>query len=113
MAKIVLEEQVTPSTPSVNKVALYPKIGGGLFKKDDVGTEEELLTDSELTSTSGVLQSQIDSKSDVGHIHDGRYYTESETDTISGSLSTEIDSDISTHSSSGDHDLELCCRWCY
>jgi len=36
------------------------------------------------------------------HIHDGRYYTESEVDTISGSLSTEIDSDISTHTSNAD-----------
>jgi hypothetical protein len=31
-------------------------------------------------------------------------YTQTEVDTISGSLSTEIDSDISTHSSSADHD---------
>ena len=40
----------------------------------------------------------------MGQINDGRYYTESEIDTISGSLSAEIDFDISTHSSSGDHD---------
>ena len=36
--------------------------------------------------------------------HDGRYYTETEVDTISGSLSAEIDSDISTHAASADHD---------
>ncbi len=74
---------------------------------------------ADLITTSGSLQSQIDGKSDTGHIHDDRYYTETElnagqldnryytegeVDTISGSLSAEIDSDISTHSSSGDHD---------
>ena len=38
------------------------------------------------------------------HIHDSRYYTETEIDTISGSLSAEIDSDISTHESGSSHD---------
>jgi hypothetical protein len=33
---------------------------------------------------------------------DNRYYTESEVDTISGSLSTEIDADISTHTALSD-----------
>jgi len=36
--------------------------------------------------------------------NDIRYYQQSEVDTISGSLSSEIDSDISTHASSADHD---------
>ena len=36
------------------------------------------------------------------HTHDDRYYTESEVDTISGTLSSEIDSDISTHASNAD-----------
>ncbi len=46
---------------------------------------------SALTSDGGV--------DDAGsqHHHDGRYYTESEVDTISGALSSEIDSDIATH----------------
>ena len=38
------------------------------------------------------------------HHHDGRYYTETEITTISGDLSTEIDSDISTHESGSSHD---------
>ena len=31
---------------------------------------------------SGVLQSEIDGKSDLGHIHDDRYYTETEVDNL-------------------------------
>jgi hypothetical protein len=42
MAKIILEEQAAPSTPAANKVVVYPKTGGGLYKKDDTGTELEL-----------------------------------------------------------------------
>jgi hypothetical protein len=45
----------------------------------------------DLSTTSGTLQSQINDKSDVNHLHDDRYYTESEVDTISGSLQTNID----------------------
>lgn len=41
------------------------------------------------------------------HKHDDRYYTESEVDTISGSLSDEIDSDIVTFSGTIDHDTIL------
>lgn len=44
-----------------------------------------------------------ESELDAGQL-DNRYYTETEVDTISGSLSSEIDSDISTHSSGGNHD---------
>ena len=53
-------------------------------------------TDSELTSVSGALQTNIDGKSDTGHTHDDRYYTESEVDTISGSLQTNIDGKADT-----------------
>jgi len=42
MGKIILEEQVAPSTPAADKVAIYPKAGGGLFKKDDAGVELRL-----------------------------------------------------------------------
>ena len=45
-----------------------------------------------LLTTSGVLQVDIDEKSDAAHIHDDRYYTESEVDTISGTLQTNINS---------------------
>jgi hypothetical protein len=60
----------------------------------------------DLTTVSGDLQTNIDDKSDVGHNHDDKYYTEteldngqldnryyieSEIDTISGSLQTNID----------------------
>ncbi len=63
-------------------------------------------TSAELATTSGTLQSQIDTKSNTGHDHDSsyyteteldagqldnRYYTESEVDTISGTLQTDID----------------------
>jgi hypothetical protein len=48
--------------------------------------------DSELSTVSGVLQSEIDTKSDLSHLHDDRYYTESEVDVISGALQSDIDS---------------------
>ena len=51
----------------------------------------DYITDTELTTVSGDLQTYIDGKSDVSHLHDDRYYTESEVDTISGSLQTNID----------------------
>jgi len=60
-------------------------------------------TTAKLTTTSGDLQTNIDSKSDTGHTHteidvtDLDKYTQTEINTISGALSTEIDSDISTH----------------
>lgn len=41
------------------------------------------------------------------HIHDDRYYTESEIDTISGSLSAEIDADIITFSGTINHNTIL------
>ena len=44
-----------------------------------------------LSTTSGTLQSNIDTKADVSHLHDDRYYTESEIDTISGTLQSDID----------------------
>jgi hypothetical protein len=37
MAKIILEEQTEPSTPPSNKVAIYPKAGGDVYKKADDG----------------------------------------------------------------------------
>jgi len=36
--------------------------------------------------------------------HDNRYYTQAQVDSVSGTLSAEIDSDISTHSASAAHD---------
>jgi len=42
MSKLVLEEQVAPDTPASDKVAIYPKAGGGVYKKNDAGVEEEL-----------------------------------------------------------------------
>jgi len=43
MSKILLEEQATPDTPATDKVAIYPKAGGGVYKKDDAGTEKRLV----------------------------------------------------------------------
>ena len=42
----------------------------------------ELATSVELTTVSGYLQSNINSKSDTSHLHDDRYYTESEVDDL-------------------------------
>lgn len=39
MGQITLEEQATPSTPATDKIALYPKAGGGLYIKNDEGDE--------------------------------------------------------------------------
>lgn len=43
MARVLLQEQATPSTPSANMVALYPKAGGHWFKMSDDGLEKPLL----------------------------------------------------------------------
>jgi hypothetical protein len=42
MSKIILVEQAAPDIPSTNNVAIYPKSGGGLYLKDDAGTESSL-----------------------------------------------------------------------
>ena len=44
MGKIILEEQTTASTPVSNRVAIYPKAGGGMYKKADDGVESLLAT---------------------------------------------------------------------
>lgn len=57
MGRIILEEQAAPSTPAVNKIALYPKSGGGVYKKNDAGTEKQLVeagADSLITSMTGL-----------------------------------------------------------
>ena len=68
-----------------------------------------------LTSTSGVLQSEIDGKSDTGHDHtesditDLDKYTQAEVDTISGTLQSEIDGKSDTghdHTESDITDLD-------
>jgi len=43
MAKIILEEQATPDTPATDKVAIYPKAGGGVYKKSDDGVDMPLV----------------------------------------------------------------------
>jgi len=43
MSKIILEEQATPDTPTTDKVAIYPKAGGGVYKKNDAGAEAQLI----------------------------------------------------------------------
>jgi len=42
MSRIILEEQAAPGTPSTDKIAIYPKAGGGIYKKDDAGVEVRL-----------------------------------------------------------------------
>lgn len=46
MARHVLEEQATPSTPASNKVALYPKAGGKFHQMGDDGVECRLADDA-------------------------------------------------------------------
>lgn len=43
MSKIILEEQASQPTPGTNKVAIYPKEGGELYRKNDTGDEKQLL----------------------------------------------------------------------
>ena len=60
MAKIILEEQASADTPATNKVAVYAKAGGGIHKKNDAGTEKQLVeagADSLITSL-GALSGQ-------------------------------------------------------
>ena len=66
----------------------------------------DYLTDSEFSTYSGTLQSQIDDKSDTSHLHDDRYYTESEIDTISGSLNTSKSDIDHSHTESDISDLD-------
>lgn len=44
MSKIRLQEQAAPSTPAADKVFIYPKAGGEIYKKSDDGVEEQFLT---------------------------------------------------------------------
>jgi hypothetical protein len=77
--------------------------------ESDISDLQDYVTEVEFTTYSGTLQTQIDGKADIGHTHtesditDLDKYTQAEVDTISGSLSAEIDADISTHESSYDH----------
>ena len=48
MGKILLEEQTTPDTPASDKVAMYPKVGGEVYRKNDSGDEDQLLTTSDV-----------------------------------------------------------------
>ena len=42
MSKIVLEEQAAADTPATNKVSIYPKAGGELYRLNDAGDESQL-----------------------------------------------------------------------
>ena len=50
MGKIILEEQIAADTPSTDTVALYPKAGGELYRKNDSGVEDQLLIESDVSS---------------------------------------------------------------
>jgi hypothetical protein len=62
----------------------------GSLQSQIAGLGDEYATDAELASVSGVLQGEINDKSDVGHSHNDLYYTEGEVDTISGALNSKI-----------------------
>jgi hypothetical protein len=68
---------------------------------------EDFATENYVDTVSGVLQGEIDGKSDLGHNHDGvyapvshshddLYYTEAEIDTISGTLNSKINTTSGT-----------------
>lgn len=50
MSRIILEEQTTPVTPAADKVALYPKAGGEFYRKNDAGSEDQLVTSSDIAT---------------------------------------------------------------
>jgi hypothetical protein len=56
-----------------------------LRKREGISNVYATLTD--LSVTSGTLQNQLDNKSDIDHIHDDRYYTETEIDNMLASVS--------------------------
>jgi len=43
MGKLRLEEQAAPETPAADKVVIYPKAGGGVYKKSDDGVDMPLV----------------------------------------------------------------------
>jgi hypothetical protein len=51
MSTLTLEEQASPSTPSANKVVVYPKSDGLLYSKDDTGLELPVNGVSSMTSS--------------------------------------------------------------
>jgi hypothetical protein len=53
MSTLTLEEQAAPSTPSANKVVVYPKSDGLLYSKDDTGVELPVNGVSSMTSSLG------------------------------------------------------------
>ena len=67
MADLILAEQATPDTPDTDFVAIYPKAGGGLYKKNDAGDEVQLLEkDGALgTPASGDLQNCTEAAEDA------------------------------------------------
>ena len=80
--------------------------GGTLSGTIDHGLLNGLADDDHTqyhNDTRGDARYYTETELDAGQL-DNRYYREAEVDTISGNLSSEIDSDISTHSSSADHD---------
>ena len=88
-----------PFTGSLDKVSVDTTVVSGVASHSDL-EDLDYASSGHTGFTSTSTLNTHKSSSD----HDGRYYTESEIDTISGSLSSEIDDDITTHAASGDHD---------
>jgi len=62
MGRIILDEQTTPNTPAADKVAFYPKAGGGIYKKNDAGEEKRLVeagADALIASMTGLSDDGI------------------------------------------------------
>ena len=55
MGKIVIEEQTDAGTPAANKVAVFPKAGGELFKRSDDASVDQILSEGFLTAESDLL----------------------------------------------------------
>jgi len=63
------------------------------FSDDEAPDSNKVWSSEKISTISGSLQTEIDGKSDVGHTHDDRYYTEAEVDalitTVSGLIPTD------------------------
>ena len=88
----------TPTTYSGSADKYLKTTTSGIEFSDD------LYTKSEVDTISGTLQTNIDGKSDTAHLHDDRYYTETEVDIFIDSKSKLFLTDGSPSSDLGEED---------
>lgn len=87
MSKVVLQEQAAPDTPAANMVVIYPKAGGGVYKKDDLGEEVQLSEVGELEAHAEQHEHEGDDEISVtglsGLLTDNQHVVETEVQAIS------------------------------